>query len=113
MQIGLLANTVSQLQSARSSNLPLQTIPNLRGNASAHTLRSGKKFPQPAPQQKDVEFKFDLPCIEAFQELKSRLTLINSFLVLTLGHSSQGHSVFEVRDAGKNFSRKVRFMSPQ
>ncbi|RDX70535.1 putative mitochondrial protein, partial [Mucuna pruriens] len=24
--------------------------------------------------QKDVEFNFDQPCIEAFQELKSRLT---------------------------------------
>ncbi|RDX94407.1 Retrovirus-related Pol polyprotein, partial [Mucuna pruriens] len=34
MQIGQLANTVSQLQSAGSSNLPSQTIPNPRGNAS-------------------------------------------------------------------------------
>ncbi|RDX87583.1 hypothetical protein CR513_30928, partial [Mucuna pruriens] len=34
-QIGQLANTVSQLQSAGSSNLPSQTIPNLRGNASS------------------------------------------------------------------------------
>ncbi|RDX72756.1 hypothetical protein CR513_47714, partial [Mucuna pruriens] len=33
-----------------SSNLPSQTIPNLRGNASALTLRSGKELPQPALQ---------------------------------------------------------------
>ncbi|RDX88572.1 hypothetical protein CR513_29811, partial [Mucuna pruriens] len=35
MQIRQLANTVSQLQSAGLSNLPSQTIPNPRGNASA------------------------------------------------------------------------------
>ncbi|RDX94120.1 hypothetical protein CR513_23530, partial [Mucuna pruriens] len=40
---------LSELRSARSSNLPSQTIPNLRGNASAVTLRSGKALPQPAP----------------------------------------------------------------
>ncbi|RDY00242.1 hypothetical protein CR513_16599, partial [Mucuna pruriens] len=34
MQIGQLTNTVSHLQSAESSNLPSQTIPNPRGNAS-------------------------------------------------------------------------------
>ncbi|RDX93861.1 hypothetical protein CR513_23823, partial [Mucuna pruriens] len=51
MQIGQLANTVSQLQSAGSSNLPSQTIPNLRGNASVVTLRSGKELPQPTLQQ--------------------------------------------------------------
>ncbi|RDY14046.1 hypothetical protein CR513_00947, partial [Mucuna pruriens] len=33
-QIGQLANTVSQLQSVGSNNLPSQTIPNPRGNAS-------------------------------------------------------------------------------
>ncbi|RDY05738.1 hypothetical protein CR513_10375, partial [Mucuna pruriens] len=48
-QIGQLANTVSHLQSAGSSNLPSQTIPNLRGNASAVTLRSGKELSSPAP----------------------------------------------------------------
>ncbi|RDX89788.1 hypothetical protein CR513_28436, partial [Mucuna pruriens] len=46
MQIGQLANT-----SAGSSNLPSQTIPNPRGNASAMTLRSGKELPQPTLQQ--------------------------------------------------------------
>ncbi|RDY00113.1 hypothetical protein CR513_16741, partial [Mucuna pruriens] len=34
-QIGQLTNTVSHLQLAGSKNLPLQTIPNPRGNASA------------------------------------------------------------------------------
>ncbi|RDY05555.1 hypothetical protein CR513_10589, partial [Mucuna pruriens] len=51
MQIGQLANTVSQLHSAGSSNLPSQTIPNTRGNASAVILRSGKELPQPAQHQ--------------------------------------------------------------
>ncbi|RDX73596.1 hypothetical protein CR513_46771, partial [Mucuna pruriens] len=50
-QIGQLANTVSQLQSAGLSNLPFQTIPNPRGNASVVTLRSGKELLQPALQQ--------------------------------------------------------------
>ncbi|RDX64532.1 hypothetical protein CR513_56902, partial [Mucuna pruriens] len=50
-QIGQLANTMSQLQMAGSSNLPSQTIPNPRGNASAVTLRSGKELPQPVAQQ--------------------------------------------------------------
>ncbi|RDY05554.1 hypothetical protein CR513_10600, partial [Mucuna pruriens] len=51
MQIGQLANSMSQLQSAGSNNLPSQTIPNLRGNASAVILRSGKELPQPAQHQ--------------------------------------------------------------
>ncbi|RDY09919.1 hypothetical protein CR513_05631, partial [Mucuna pruriens] len=46
-----LANTVSQLQSVGSSNLPSQTIPNPRGNASVVTLRSGKELPQSTLQQ--------------------------------------------------------------
>ncbi|RDX65452.1 hypothetical protein CR513_55888, partial [Mucuna pruriens] len=46
-----LANTLIQLQSARSSNLPSQTITNPRGNASAITSRSGKALPQLAPHQ--------------------------------------------------------------
>ncbi|RDY07569.1 hypothetical protein CR513_08319, partial [Mucuna pruriens] len=51
MQIRQLENTVSQLQSAGSSNLPSQTIQNPRGNANAVTLRSGRELPQPAQQQ--------------------------------------------------------------
>ncbi|RDX89970.1 hypothetical protein CR513_28223, partial [Mucuna pruriens] len=58
MKIGQLANT-----SVRSSNLPSQTIPNPRGNASAVTLRSGKALPQPALQQfsgsADTDFEPD------------------------------------------------------
>ncbi|RDX68294.1 hypothetical protein CR513_52732, partial [Mucuna pruriens] len=46
MQIGQLANT-----SVGLSNLPSQTIPNPRGNASVVTLRSGKELPQPILQQ--------------------------------------------------------------
>ncbi|RDX88029.1 hypothetical protein CR513_30433, partial [Mucuna pruriens] len=42
-QIGQVANIVSQLQSAGSSNLPSQTIPNLRGNASVVILRIDSK----------------------------------------------------------------------
>ncbi|RDX88435.1 hypothetical protein CR513_29976, partial [Mucuna pruriens] len=50
---------MSQLQSAVSSNLPSQTIPNLRGNASAVTLRSGKELPQPTLQQLPRPVKAD------------------------------------------------------
>ncbi|RDX62990.1 hypothetical protein CR513_58624, partial [Mucuna pruriens] len=50
MQIGQLANTMSHLQSAGPSNLPSQTIPNPRGNASVVTLKSGKEIPQPTMQ---------------------------------------------------------------
>ncbi|RDX65695.1 hypothetical protein CR513_55625, partial [Mucuna pruriens] len=46
MKMGQLANT-----SVGSSNLPSQTIPNPRGNASAVTLRSGKELAQPAQHQ--------------------------------------------------------------
>ncbi|RDY14454.1 hypothetical protein CR513_00473, partial [Mucuna pruriens] len=50
-QVGQLVNSISQLQSAGSGNLPSQTIPNPRGNASVVSLRSGKEL-QAAPQQK-------------------------------------------------------------
>ncbi|RDX97295.1 hypothetical protein CR513_19953, partial [Mucuna pruriens] len=58
-QIGQLANTVSQLQSAGSSNLPSQTIPNPRGNASVVTLRSGKELAQPTLQQEPRSVRTD------------------------------------------------------
>ncbi|RDX72929.1 hypothetical protein CR513_47510, partial [Mucuna pruriens] len=62
-QIGQLANTVSHLQSAGSNNLPSQTILNLRGNASAVTLRSGRVLPQITLQQEprliDIDFEPD------------------------------------------------------
>ncbi|RDX97718.1 hypothetical protein CR513_19469, partial [Mucuna pruriens] len=57
-QIGQLASTMSQLQSVGSNNLPSQTIPNPRGNASAVTLRSGKELSQPAQSAK-ADFKLD------------------------------------------------------
>ncbi|RDX91138.1 hypothetical protein CR513_26918, partial [Mucuna pruriens] len=64
-QIGQLANTVSHLQSARSGNLPSQTIPNPRGNASMVSLRIGSELPQPVPQQRsmptDADFEPDVP----------------------------------------------------
>ncbi|RDX98840.1 hypothetical protein CR513_18190, partial [Mucuna pruriens] len=44
MQIRQLANIVNQLQSAGSSNLPSQTIPNPRGNASATSKSTGVDF---------------------------------------------------------------------
>ncbi|RDX68920.1 hypothetical protein CR513_52033, partial [Mucuna pruriens] len=67
MQIGQLANTVSELQSAGSSSLPSQPIPNPRGNANAVILRSGKELPQPAqhqvlqPAEADSEAMADSP----------------------------------------------------
>ncbi|RDY06300.1 hypothetical protein CR513_09736, partial [Mucuna pruriens] len=36
MQVSQLATSISQLQSTESGNLPSQTIPNPRGNASVH-----------------------------------------------------------------------------
>ncbi|RDX90029.1 hypothetical protein CR513_28148, partial [Mucuna pruriens] len=50
-QVGQLANSVSQLESTGFENLPSQTIPNPRGNASVVSLRSGREL-QAAPQQK-------------------------------------------------------------
>ncbi|RDX94936.1 hypothetical protein CR513_22612, partial [Mucuna pruriens] len=48
---------------AGSENLPSQTIPNLRGNASAVSLRSGREIPQVAPQERlretDADFELD------------------------------------------------------
>ncbi|RDY04637.1 hypothetical protein CR513_11628, partial [Mucuna pruriens] len=46
MQVGQLANSVSQLQSVGSENLPSQTIPNPKGNASVVSQRSGRELPQ-------------------------------------------------------------------
>ncbi|RDX98815.1 hypothetical protein CR513_18216, partial [Mucuna pruriens] len=61
MQIGQLANTVSQLQSAGSSNLPSQTIPNPRGNAS-QLLRSAEADSKPnADPQSRSEIAVPLP----------------------------------------------------
>ncbi|RDX62994.1 hypothetical protein CR513_58621, partial [Mucuna pruriens] len=59
-QIGQLANTVSHLQSTGSNNLPSQTIPNPRGNASVVTLRSGKELPQPTLQHLSRSSAVDL-----------------------------------------------------
>ncbi|RDY07939.1 hypothetical protein CR513_07879, partial [Mucuna pruriens] len=61
MQIGQLANSISQLQSAGSGNLPSQPIMNPEGgNASAMTLRSGKELqvaPRSKPNPTDLESK--------------------------------------------------------
>ncbi|RDX93984.1 hypothetical protein CR513_23689, partial [Mucuna pruriens] len=48
-----------QYGSVSSSNLPSQTISNLRGNASAVTLRSNKELPQPAQHQMSKSVKAD------------------------------------------------------
>ncbi|RDX91709.1 hypothetical protein CR513_26264, partial [Mucuna pruriens] len=62
-QIGQLANTVSQLQSTGSSNLPSQTIPNPIGNSNVVTLRSGKELSQPAqwlPRSTEADSESDV-----------------------------------------------------
>ncbi|RDX93420.1 hypothetical protein CR513_24331, partial [Mucuna pruriens] len=63
MQIGQLANSVSQIQSTEFGNLPLQTIPNPKGrNVSAVMLRSGKELqvvPRPKLNPTDTEFELD------------------------------------------------------
>ncbi|RDX74589.1 hypothetical protein CR513_45645, partial [Mucuna pruriens] len=57
MQIGQLANLVSQLQSAGSRNLPLQPITNPKGgNVSTVTLRSGREL-HIAPRPKSTPTK--------------------------------------------------------
>ncbi|RDX63457.1 hypothetical protein CR513_58108, partial [Mucuna pruriens] len=45
MQVGQLANIVSQLQSTGSKNIPSQTILNPKGDVSAVSLRSGRELP--------------------------------------------------------------------
>ncbi|RDY13884.1 hypothetical protein CR513_01133, partial [Mucuna pruriens] len=72
MQIGQLANTMIQLQSTGSSNLPSQTIPNPRGNASAVMLRSGKELPQPTQHQMSKSAEDDS---EAISHLKIAIPL--------------------------------------
>ncbi|RDX75208.1 hypothetical protein CR513_44938, partial [Mucuna pruriens] len=67
MQIGQLANTMSQLQSAGSSNLPSQSIPNPRGNANAVILRSGKELPQPVQKQMPKSAEADFEAISNSQ----------------------------------------------
>ncbi|RDX64881.1 hypothetical protein CR513_56506, partial [Mucuna pruriens] len=64
MQIGQLANSVSQIQSTGSGNLPSQTIPNPKGgNMSVVTLRSSKELqnaPQPTPNPTETKSKPDV-----------------------------------------------------
>ncbi|RDY00164.1 hypothetical protein CR513_16683, partial [Mucuna pruriens] len=57
-QVGQLANSISQLQSAGSGNLHSQIIPNSRGNASIVSLRSGKEL-QAASQSTSNKSKSD------------------------------------------------------
>ncbi|RDY00065.1 hypothetical protein CR513_16803, partial [Mucuna pruriens] len=63
MQIGQLASSMSQLQSAGSGNLPSQIIPNPKGrNTSVVMLRSGRELPQQSapqhlPRPADIESK--------------------------------------------------------
>ncbi|RDX99937.1 hypothetical protein CR513_16931, partial [Mucuna pruriens] len=61
MQVGQLTNIVSHLQSVGFGNLPSQIIPNLRGNASIVSLKSGRELPQATPQQKPrpIDAKFE------------------------------------------------------
>ncbi|RDX90235.1 hypothetical protein CR513_27924, partial [Mucuna pruriens] len=46
IQVGQLATSVSQLQSAGFGNIPSQTIPNPKGGVSAVTWQSGRELPQ-------------------------------------------------------------------
>ncbi|RDY06224.1 hypothetical protein CR513_09828, partial [Mucuna pruriens] len=60
MQVGQLANSISQLQSAGFGNLPLQTIQNPRGNASVVSLRRElQEAPQQKPKSTGTESKQD------------------------------------------------------
>ncbi|RDX63568.1 hypothetical protein CR513_57984, partial [Mucuna pruriens] len=63
MQIGQLANSISQIQLVGSGNLPSQTLPNPKGgNVSVVTLRTGKELqvvshtkPNPTDTKSKVE----------------------------------------------------------
>ncbi|RDX98197.1 hypothetical protein CR513_18917, partial [Mucuna pruriens] len=72
-QIGQLANTLSQLQSVGSSNLPSQTIPNLRGNASAITLRTLQQLLRStdADFEPDVDSQeeINIPLLDAIKQI--------------------------------------------
>ncbi|RDX86387.1 hypothetical protein CR513_32283, partial [Mucuna pruriens] len=77
MQIRQLSNTVSHLQSARSNNLPSQTIPNLRGNSSTVTLRSGKELSQPAAQlPRSTEANLELDANSQVQQQEKTISLL-------------------------------------
>ncbi|RDX65796.1 hypothetical protein CR513_55512, partial [Mucuna pruriens] len=52
-QVGQLANTVSQLQSVGSRNLPSQTIPNLTRNANV--LKGGNQYSTPGCHKADPD----------------------------------------------------------
>ncbi|RDY07772.1 hypothetical protein CR513_08067, partial [Mucuna pruriens] len=58
MQIGQLANSVSQLQSIGLGNLPSQPIPNPKGGNVSAVMRSGKELqvaPRSQPNPSDIE----------------------------------------------------------
>ncbi|RDX74818.1 hypothetical protein CR513_45377, partial [Mucuna pruriens] len=78
-QIGQLANTVSNLQLAGSSNLPLQTTPNPRGNASAGPQQD-KTVPLLFPTRTISTRKpeFDEELLRMFQKVEINIPLLDA-----------------------------------
>ncbi|RDX96197.1 hypothetical protein CR513_21172, partial [Mucuna pruriens] len=71
MQIGKLANTMSQLQSVRSSNLPSQTIPNPRGNKTV-------PLPFPTLQVSAKKLDSDEELLRMFRNVEINIPLLDA-----------------------------------
>ncbi|RDY09666.1 hypothetical protein CR513_05931, partial [Mucuna pruriens] len=72
MQVGQLADTVSQLQSAGSRNLPSQIVPNLRGNARFIPL----PFPTRTLSTRKAETNEDL--LKMFQKVEINIPFLDA-----------------------------------
>ncbi|RDX94721.1 hypothetical protein CR513_22857, partial [Mucuna pruriens] len=75
-QIGQLANTVSQLQSAGSSNLPSQSIPNPRGNASSRPKKT-ILVPFPSRTISASRLESDEELLKMFRKVEINIPLLD------------------------------------
>ncbi|RDY04573.1 hypothetical protein CR513_11692, partial [Mucuna pruriens] len=80
---------MSQLQSAGSSNLPSQPIPNSKGNANVVKLRSGKELLQPTLQQPPREIEGVVSALTKNEELIAGATR-------ALPRKCRDHGIFSV-----------------
>ncbi|RDX99225.1 hypothetical protein CR513_17746, partial [Mucuna pruriens] len=77
-QIGQLANTVSQLQSPRSNNLPSQTIPNPRGNTSVSRPERTVLLPFPSRTISARKPESDEELLKMFRKVEINIPLLNA-----------------------------------
>ncbi|RDX95757.1 hypothetical protein CR513_21670, partial [Mucuna pruriens] len=75
-EITVMKNQHDKLEPMRIQNNLRVYIDYRRSSFYRRLIKNFNKLTLPLSKllQKDVEFKFDQPCIEAFQELKNRLT---------------------------------------